>query len=106
MAFGIARLRRLLDPPEVLRGSFSIQPLLLRRDLGFPTLCKPFPPLLHTWIQVCCVPVSLECCRGGCGRRCGAEELRCGRSLSPHLSQWVKNVAEPSSLQTAPFTWS
>lgn len=62
MASGIAWLWWLLDPPEVLRGSFSIQPLLLWRDLGFPTLSKAFSPLLHTWIQVCCVPVSLECC--------------------------------------------
>lgn len=91
-----------IHPPRVLRGSFSIQPLLQQRDLGFPLVCKAFSPLLHTWMQVCCVPVFLERCRGGCG----AEELHCGSSLSQHLSQWVKNVADPSSLQTAPFTWS
>lgn len=62
MAPGIVRLRWLLNPPAVLRGSFSIQLLLLQRDLGFPALCKAFSPLLHTWIQVCCVPVSPECC--------------------------------------------
>lgn len=74
MASEIARLQWLLDPHEVLRGSFSIQPLLPQRDLGFPALYKAFSLLLHTWIQGCCVPLSLECCRGGCGCRCGSEE--------------------------------
>lgn len=54
----------LLHPPEGLRGGFSVQTLLPRRDLGFPALCKAF---------------FLLCCTPGC---------RCG------VCQWAWSAAE------------
>lgn len=43
-----------LHPPEVLRGSFSIQPLLPQRDLGFPCSVQSF-------FLLCCTPACAVC---------------------------------------------